>query len=576
MKKILILLLAAFAVCHIYAQNIVTLGYCGGEATDKGSLSTDGKKWVSAAIYLPADMLNSYEGSRITKLRAALASKVNVDSLRLWVRTSLTGPNVAEAVITTKTTPKMVKGWNEAELESPYTISSGEGLYIGMSYRQKTTVAALSIVGSPLANACWVQMGDEESWQDMSSAGILSVEAVAEGDNLPDYDLGLTAAIANPHIDASYTKMKVTVVNNGQKPVSGFTLATQYELSEEQYTNHFDVQLNWGEKAEVEYEIPALSTVSYGDIIVNLQSIDDGADETAGNNSIHAKFALVKKVLIEEFTTEPCGNCPRVAGYLHSVLEMEQYKDRAIAVCHHSGYKTDWLTKSCDEKLAAFFGVGYAPAMMFDRVPLWDGSLYGCPELNDIKNGIDICAEEPAHVTINFSAAYDAETKKLNVTVSGKRDELPALNPTITVYLLENDVPAVHQTSGGNDFKHQHVIRAYSSDFGEPLTWQGNQYEYEVSFDVDETWTKEKMQIAAFVANYDSSNNKNCAVDNAEITGFPLGQEDAVHSVNTDDAVRTEYYTLDGRRADVSQKGILIVRQTNRDGYVRTYKTAKR
>lgn len=576
MKRILFLLLSIMAIASLQAQSIVTLGYCGGEATDKGSLSTEGKKWVSAAIYLPADMLGSYEGCRITKLRAALASKINVDSLRLWVRTSLDGPNLAEATITTKTNPKMVKGWNEATLESPYTIAGGEGLYIGMSYRQKTAVAALSIVGSPLANACWVQMGDDEAWQDMSSAGILSVEAIAEGENLPDYDLGLIAAIANPHIDASSTRMKVTVVNNGQQPVSGFTLLTQYEMSDDQYFNHFDVQLGWGEKAEVEYQIPSLSTVSYGDIIVSLQSIDDGTDQTAGNNSIHAKFALVKKVLIEEFTTEPCGNCPRVAGYLSSVLHMDQYKDRAVAVCHHSGYKTDWLTKSCDEKLAAFFGVGYAPAMMFDRQPLWGGDLHGCPELNDIKNGIDICAENPAHVSINISANYDEETRKLNVTVSGKRDELPAQNPCITVYLLENDVPAVNQTSGGSNFKHQHVIRAYNSDFGEPLIWDGNQYEYQVTFDVSDLWVTANMQIAAFVANHDSGNKKNCTVDNAEITGFPQGQVDGVRALSSADAVRTEYFTFDGQRANADKRGMVIVRQTNRDGYVRTYKTVRR
>ena len=179
-------------------------------------------------------------------------------------------------------------------------------------------------------------------------------------------------------------------------------------------------------------------------------------------------------------------------------------------------------------------------------------------------------------MSINFSATYDKETRKLDVTVSGKRDELPAQNPCITVYLLENDVPAVNQTSGGSNFKHQHVIRAYNSDFGEPLNWEGNQYEYQVTFDVSDLWVTENMQIAAFVANHDSGNNKNCTVDNAEITGFPQGQDDGVQAVSSADVVRTECFTLDGRRADDGQRGIVIVRQTNRDGYVRTYKTVRR
>jgi hypothetical protein len=97
-----------------------------------------------------------------------------------------------------------------------------------------------------------------------------------------------------------------------------------------------------------------------------------------------------------------------------------------------------------------------------------------------------------------------------------------------------------------------------------------------VTFDVSDLWVTENMQIAAFVANYDNGNNKNCTVDNAEITGFPQGQDDGVQAVSSADAVRTECFTLDGRRADDGQRGIVIVRQTNRDGYVRTYKTVRR
>ena len=37
MKKILFLLLSIMAVASLQAESIVTLGYCGGEATDKGS-----------------------------------------------------------------------------------------------------------------------------------------------------------------------------------------------------------------------------------------------------------------------------------------------------------------------------------------------------------------------------------------------------------------------------------------------------------------------------------------------------------------------------------------------------------
>ena len=533
MKKFFtLLLLPLYMVVGMHAQSTVSLGYCAGECADKGSISTEGKAWVSGAIFLPADMLASYEGSHIVKLRGALASKINVDSLVLWVRSSLKGENLTEAVITTKTTPKMAKGWNEAELSTPFV-------------------------------------------KDMSSVGILSVEAVVEGSNLPSYDLGLTAALANTFDDASLTKMQVTVVNNGQSSVSGFTLQTRYALCDDVYTHHFDVQLGWGEKTTVEYQIPNLSTVSQGDIQVTLQSIDDGDDETATNNSIKAKFALVKKVLVEDFTTEPCGNCPRVSGYLHTLLSWDEFHNRVVAVCHHSGYKTDWLTLACDEKMASRFAVGYSPAIMVDRKPIWPG-LHECPSQSQLEAALRYVMQDAAHVSINISGSYDETTHKLNVIVSGKRDELKATNPQLTVYLVENDVLAQHQSGATGAYYHQHVIRAYNSDFGEKINWEGNQYEYAVSFDVEDGWVKENMQIVALVANDDTGNNQNCAVDNVEQAGFPIGIPETVSSVGKSGMEHTEYFTLDGRRLDTSRPGMVIVRKTNADGHTRTFKMLSR
>ena len=576
MKKFFTLLLLPLLMSvGMHAQSTVSLGYCAGECADKGSISTEGKAWVSGAIFLPADMLASYEGSHIVKLRGALASKIIVDSLVLWVRSSLKGENLTEAVITTKTTPKMAKGWNEAELSTPFVIPHGEGLYIGMSYRQKAEVAALSVVGSPMENACWVQWGADEKWEDMSSVGILSVEAVIEGSNLPTCDLGLTAALANTFDDASLTKMQVAVVNNGQSSVSGFTLQTRYALCDDIYTHHFDVQLGWGEKTTVEYQIPNLSTVSQGDIQVTLQSIDDGDDETATNNSIKAKFALVKKVLVEDFTTEPCGNCPRVSGYLHTLLSWDEFHNRVVAVCHHSGYKTDWLTLACDEKMASRFAVGYSPAIMVDRKPIWPG-LHECPSQSQLEAALRYVMQDAAHVSINISGSYDETTHKLNVIVSGKRDELKATNPHLTVYLVENDVLAQHQSGATGAYYHQHVIRAYNSDFGEKINWEGNQYEYAVSFDVEDAWVKENMQIVALVANDDTGNNQNCAVDNVEQAGFPIGIPETVSSVGKSGMEHTEYFTLDGRRLDTSRPGMVIVRKTNADGHTRTFKMLSR
>lgn len=561
MKRFLLILSCLLGTIMSQAQNEVHIGYCAGEFTEQGSISVEGKQWVSAAIYLPEDMLKSYAGCNITTLRAALATKINVDSLRIWIRTDLRGENIAEGVITTKTTPKLAKGWNEIDIETPYAITGEEGLYIGMSYRQKDESNVLSVVGSPLPNACFVKLGDDALWQDMSSAGILSVEAVASGDNVPDYDLGLSSAIARHTGDAELTELSVTVVNNGQKPVSGLTLSTKYENNADIYTNHFDTQLAWGEKATFKYTIPSMSTVSNGDVVVTIAGIDDGEDQAEVNNSIKARFALVKKVLIEEYTSEPCGNCPRVVGYLHNVMEMEKFAGRIVAVCHHSGYKTDWLTQPCDEKLAAYFAVGYNPAMMFDRRPMFDGSTYICPEQADIVSAAETCLEEDAHVSVNINASYDEESKKLNVTVSGSRQELAYSNPALTVYLLEDNVPHVRQTSAPKGFTHQHVIRCYNSFYGDDIVWNGNLYEMNYTFDVEDGWVKDNLSVVAFVHNNSSTKSSN-TIDNAECVSFPSTGESSITDLQAAGSIQT-IYSLDGRKQNALQRGLNIVVKEN-------------
>ena len=142
----------------------------------------------------------------------------------------------------------------------------------------------------------------------------------------------------------------------------------------------------------------------------------------------------------------------------------------------------------------------------------------------------------------------------------------------LTVYLLEDDVKAVNQAGATGAFYHKHVIRAFASDFGERINWEINQYEHHVTFSVADEWQKENMQVVAIVSNDDPSNNKNCYVDNVEQAGFPISQANSVSAVGSTNEERTEYFTLDGRKLDAKQKGLLIVRKTNADGHQRTVK----
>ena len=101
MKKILLTLLALLTVAPLLAQSdTLTLGYCKGAVASEGMATQKGNTWVSAAIQLPGETMEAYQGNSVAQVRVALCSRSNIDTLRVWVRKTLKGENLAEGYIT--------------------------------------------------------------------------------------------------------------------------------------------------------------------------------------------------------------------------------------------------------------------------------------------------------------------------------------------------------------------------------------------------------------------------------------------------------------------------------------------
>lgn len=568
MRKFFITCAFALLAMVSNAQETVNLGYCSGEVNTKGTVTTEGKKWVSGAILLPADMLEPYVGGNIKAVRAGLSSKINVDSLVVWVRNELDGDNLAADTITLKTDPAIVKGWNELALSTPVKINAGGGLYVGYSYRQKAKTGAMSVTGSMVANAFFAKFDEDGEWQDMSASGILSVEAVVEGTR-PEYDLGLLSANADPYKNAAYNVITATVSNNGSNTINGFTVESKYENTPDVYTSHIDLQLASGEKKEFTYNIPAQDMGTAGNVSISIKELDEGTDQVESNNTITAKIVMVKKVFIEEFTTERCSNCPRVAGYLKNVLNMDKYKNRAIAVCHHSGYYTDWLTQPCDAEYLALFGGGsFAPAMGFDRYPMFYNNvgrydILISPDQETIERSIDARLEEQANTSIIISLTFDESTQTLGVNVNGTRKRVMPDDMYLTVYLVENNIAPKAQNGMEAGFMHNHVVRLYNSTWGDLIVWDGDKFSNHYDFTFDSTWKPSNMQVVAVVGAYDKNNYLNCVSDNVECMNVGTLISTDIKNVQTGDAKAVEYYDISGRKLSSKQKGINIVRMSN-------------
>ena len=106
MRRFVLSMLALLAMQSVSSQDRLNVGYSYGQVATQSNYEASGRTWVDAAIYLPPTKIKMYKGSRIVEIDAGLASKVNIDSIRVWIRTSLTGPNLVEKSLSKEDNPK--------------------------------------------------------------------------------------------------------------------------------------------------------------------------------------------------------------------------------------------------------------------------------------------------------------------------------------------------------------------------------------------------------------------------------------------------------------------------------------
>ncbi len=553
-----------------YAQvSDVTLGYCSGQVPGTGTIKyTEPESWVSGAIYIPAGTINTYAGNTITGVKAGLTSRLNMTELKVWLRSSLDGENLVEKTITKETDPKIAKGWNEVLFDTPWEIpaDSETGIYIGYSYYQTKAVMGMGVLSTPTPGGFFLQFGDQP-WEDRSNYGTLCVEGLVRGDKLPKVNLALTS-LSVPEvyiIDRGTLEIGGTVKNLATYTITGFDM-NAFVDGEKVSTAHIDTEILYGASGEFVAEMP-LGITSMGDgtgsVTVTIDNINEGADEDMSDNTLSADFAILqhdfkRRILVEEFTTEKCPNCPRLGTYMHDALEKDEFKDDVIAVCHHAGYYTDWLTTSFDAKYLWLFNDGgstYAPAMAVDRTAFDSHTSVSCPSSsNEMENAWKRALKVPAFVSLNIMAEFDDENENLlRVKVTGaKTIETLCDNPTITVFIVEDNISAVSQAGAAN-WTHQHVNRAVNSTWGDPVVFEGDNYEYECEFALMSTWKREDMQIVAFIANFNDNDAADCEVQNTSNLLFSnISGISGADSIEADENVESEIYSISGMKMNDS------------------------
>ena len=357
------------------------------------------------------------------------------------------------------------------------------------------------------------------------------------GNNCPAVDAKLDN-LSFPGYAAPGSNVDITgtIINVGQTPVTSFDV--NYIIDGGSPVGTYSVtgqNITTGNSYDFTHNIPFNETTeALYSVKVFISNVNSGADANASNDSL-SKSILVsssmmqRKVVLEQFTTENCPNCPPVLQYLEPIVDGNE---DIILLTHHSGYGTDWLTVDPeDNDMLAFYNAGgstFAPAGMVDRYyngqdndgdgtpepgpVFWDGDPYGETALN-ARLGI------PALVSVNIGGTYNSSTHQLNVTVYG--DFLTDFTGSIgtSLWITEDGITTTNQSGYTGTFTHRFTDRdAISNEWGDQITTPttaGGTYTKTYSYTVNSSWNYNNLYLVAMVNQIDGSDVNNREVHNA-------------------------------------------------------------
>ena len=347
---------------------------------------------------------------------------------------------------------------------------------------------------------------------------------------MPNTDVNITGTVKNVGTDA-ITSFDVDYTINGGASVGTYSVTGQNITTGNTYNFTHDVVFNQSTEAVYTIEV-TISNVNGGTDGNTLDNV-----MTAGINVNSSQ--LERTVLIEQFTTEQCPNCPPVLAYMEGIYDNDP---NCIMLTHHAGYYTDFLTNQMHGDMLDFFNDGgstYAPAGMMDRAydggdhdgdgtndpgpVFWDGEPYG-------GNRITEREAMPAFVSVNICGTYNTTSHVFDGKVYGEfLDNFT--NVGTALFVSEDHIAQESQASAPAGFEHRYTARAVAGDrLGEAVTsptTAGSTYEKAYTTTMDASWAYDNLYLVAFVANMNASDVNDREVANAiqiKLSDIPVCQ----------------------------------------------------
>ena len=569
--------------------------FSGDNYNEKGVGFTQNEGKITLLTPVNKVIAENFNGGKVVGMRVALpADGIGAITAKLFTY-NISGGDIEYNVVAEKEIASTKKGWNDCTFSTPYTLdlSKVEGVMLGFTYTQKKGSSpecyAISLLNEGTIETSYAAMEGSSKLYKFGSEkyGNLCVQAVVEKE-YPAKDIVLHNVTFSKFTKAaSNSKFTVNVSNFGTADINSYTLAASIDgkLVKEQTITGV---VNGKMKADV-VEIPTTDVQLGARKIKFTITKVDGATPTGNtkNDAYEADINLYEtglkrqKHLVEQFTSVTCTWCPTGSRLLKKL--QEKRKDLAWIALHGPMGSNDPMQTNQSIAIMKALGANGYPMAAFNRTVI-EGALTTAIAFKEsafeegvqmFSNMFDQTDENlPAFVNIDRVAKADKLANGSNQMVvdvkgTGVKNAGGFLKDyALYVYVTEDGIvsPQIDKGQKIKNYVHNNTFRQCLTNItGDNITWNGDNFDKQFTYDIPADYNASKMHVVAFVA----PKLGNSAIPMTELVVNQTNMVEVTTTAGIEDASMDNgneivaRYNLAGQKIDTAQKGVNIVKYKN-------------
>lgn len=531
------LLVAALLMCGV-AMAQTTVGYTNGTLNRNDIVRFGATEKQGMAVYIDAEKAALLKGATV-KSFLTYVSTTQITSGTFFITKELGGTPVYEQSFKPTSSRERL---TEYEVTNAFVLD-GEPFYFGHVVEVGTSYKPLSFDRSDNTEAGMSWAYENGEWIDVSGKGYGVPNIQIKVDGVSSFtDLMVRPIQAEGYQVAGKAQVfGGQVFNFGSTTITSFDITCKLGNAEPVVTSVSGISLGSGKSYD--FTLPEYTTSESGMLnlevsVANINGADDA--ETTDNKALSNVFfypeGVEKKILVEVFTGQTCGNCP--TGHTNLANAMKGIEDEFIEVAHHAGYYPDQFTMEESYSFTWLYGTAgtFAPAVMFNRTAIPSISttspVFASTDGASVKTAVQAFRQTQPYVGLKLYNEFNDSTRTGKVHIDVQTYVVPSDSMhTLNVWITQNGLIAM-QSSGGSEYVHNHVFRGTlnKSAWGQQIRLNaGETKRYTFEYTVPETIAAtfgdyigtefdavlSNMDIVAFVSDYSSTSPVRCNVYNA-------------------------------------------------------------